>query len=178
MQGIPSELVIVGGVGLVILAALILVKWGKQILTALVLVVGVVIVALIAWALLQQPGALPDTSGASDTIGDLADIARVIAPRDEPAAQPVYQAPASSGGFVSGLLVALVLVALGVGGYFWLRWKLAERGSLRPAALQRLHRPQGQPVIYVIEGQADDLGEYDLIPWEVDGWTDGDLFQF
>jgi hypothetical protein len=177
MEGIPSELAIVGGVGLVLLAALILVKWGKQILTALLVIAGVVvIVALIGWALLQRPDVIPDDT--AETISDVADIARVLKP--EPAPQPTYTAPRGGGGFVAGVLTVLVILSLGVGGYFFARWKLVERGrgSLRPGPRQR-RRTQGQPIIYVIEGQADDLGEYGLIPWEeVDEWTENEFLLF
>lgn len=167
MDAIPQEVLIVGGLGLVILAAVIVARWGKQILLFLFLAVGVVVLALIAWALLQRPDVIP--SGATETIGDLADIARVLKPESEP--QPTYTAPASSGGgFLAGVLVALVIVALGAGGYFFARWKLAERGGLRR---QRGKAGHGAPVVYVIQGQADDLGEYDLIPWqEVGEWTE------
>jgi hypothetical protein len=180
MEGIPSELAIVGGVGLVLLAALVLVKWGKQILTFLLVIAGVVVVALIAWALLQRPDVIPDDT--AETISDVADIARVLKPepKPEPAPQPTYAAPRGGGGFVAGALTVLVLLSLGVGGYFFARWKLAERerGNLRPGPGQR-RKTQGQPVIYVIEGQADDLGEYDSIPWEeVDEWTENEFLPF
>jgi hypothetical protein len=178
MEGIPSELAIVGGVGLVLLAALVLVKWGKQILTFLLVIAGVVvIVALIGWAVLQRPDVIPDDT--AETISDVADIARVLKPesKPEPAPQPTYAAP-SGGGFCAGVFAALLIVALGVGGYFYARWKLSERGSLRPEPRQR-RKTQRQPIIYVIEGQADDLDEYDLIPWEeVDEWTENEFLPF
>jgi hypothetical protein len=177
MEGIPSELVIVGGVGLVLLAAVIVVKFGKQIVTALLVIAGVVVVVLIGWALLQRPDLIPD--GTQETISDVADIARVFKSEPEPALQPTYTAPApSGGGFCAGVFVALLIVALGVGGYFYARWKLAEQDSLRPESRQR-RKTRGQSIIYVIEGQADDLGKYDLIPWEeVDEWTEGEFLQF
>ena len=43
----------------------------------------------------------------------------------------------------------------------------------------RQRRQQRQPIIYVIEGPAEDLGEYGLIPWEeVDEWTEDEFLQF
>jgi len=183
MEGIPSELVIVGGIGALILAALVLVKWGKQILTALLVVAGVVVVGLIAWALIQRPDVIPDDT--AESVGDVADIVRFLTPKDEPAAPapaPTYSTPApSGGGFVAGLLVALLILALGVAGYFGLRWKLAEwGGKRRPTARPgRPHSPQGQPpIIYVIEADdGDDL--VDLWNWEgLTEWTESDYFQF
>jgi hypothetical protein len=178
MEGIPSELAIVGGVGLALLAALILVKWGKQILTFLLVIAGVVvIVALIGWALLQRPDVIPDD--AAETISDVADIARVLKPepKSEPVPRPTYTAPApSGGGFCAGVFAALLIVALGVGGYFYTRWKLSERGLIRrePASQKRqrpARRPTQQqsppwaqwewpdapPVVY-IDGYDDDQG--------------------
>jgi hypothetical protein len=191
MEGIPQELLIVGGAALAILAALILVKWGKQILTALLIVAGVAIVGLIGWALIQRPDVIPDDT--AETIGDLADIARVVAPKSEPAPapapQPAYTAPrAGGGGFWAGALMVLVILALGAGGYFFARWKLAERerGGLRPGPSRR-RGTRGQPIIYVIEGPAHRPGEYvmpwegdcDLVPWgEVDEWTEDEFLPF
>lgn len=146
MEGIPSELVIVGGVGLVILAALVLVKWGKQILTALLVIAGVVIVGAIAWVMLQRPDVIPeiDTSGAGEAISDLADIARAVTPKSEPAPQPTYTT-LGGGGFLAGVLTVLTLLSLGVGGYFWLRWKLAERGLIRREQARRQQPPRRPP---------------------------------
>jgi hypothetical protein len=191
MEGIRQELLSVGGAALAILAALILVKWGKQILTALLIVAGVAIVGLIGWALIQRPDVIPDDT--AETIGDLADIARVVAPKSEPAPapapQPAYTAPrAGGGGFWAGALMVLVILALGAGGYFFARWKLAERehSGLRPGPSQR-RGTQGQPIIYVIEEPAhspDEYvmpweGDYDLVPWgKVDEWTEDEFLPF
>jgi uncharacterized protein HemX len=91
---------------------------------------------------------IPDDT--AETIGDLADIARVVAPRSEPAPapapQPAYTAPRTGGGgFLAGALTVLVILALGAGGCFWLRWKLAERGLIRREPTRRQQSPRRPP---------------------------------
>jgi hypothetical protein len=173
VESLPSEFVIVGVIGLVLLGLVLLVKFGKQILTALLVIIGLVIMVVVAWALLQRPEI---SSKTGDTISDLADIARAVAPKSEPAAR-VYQAPAPSGGgnFVAGVLTALMIVALCAGGYCWARWKLAERGT--PGNRRRRKPTQsGAPVVYIVERETDDDEGLTLEEWEE--WPDGDLFQF
>jgi hypothetical protein len=169
MDGIPSELAIAGVIGALLLAAVILIKFGKQILTALLVVAGIAVVGVIVWVVLSRPDVIPDD--AASTISDVADIARVIAPKSEP--EPVYVAPAQGGGggFIAGLLTAAVVAALGVGGYFYARWKLAERGH-------RQRRPECQDaqVIYLVGGpDDDDIYDDDSLDWE-DEWI-GEPFQ-
>jgi len=175
MENIPSELVTIGGIALLILAAVILAKYGKQIVTLLLVLGGIALVLFVGIPLLGKI----DTQGASETLDDAAAIARFLTPQEQAPAQPTYQPPQKAGGgLLSGVLLTLCVGSLCVGGYFYARWKLAERGGPRAP---HQHKQQGQPIIYVIEGQADDLGEYDLAPWgwkEGDQWIEGDLFQF
>jgi hypothetical protein len=173
VNGIPLLVV----VGVVVSLAVIIARVWRTLLKWVLIVGGVAVVVAIAWMLIQRPDVIPDDT--QDTISDVADIARVFTPKDEPAA-PVYQTPApSGGGFVAGLLVALLILALGAAGYFYARWQLVGWGGLR--SIPRKHRQQDQPVIYVIEGQANDLGEYEPVPWdweESEQWTEDDLFPF
>jgi hypothetical protein len=182
MEGIPQELVIVGGVLLVGLAVLLIARYAKQILLFLLVAGGVAVVVLIGWALIQKPGVIPEDT--AETVGDVADIVRFLTPKDEPAAPapaPTYSTPApSGGGFLSGLLAALLIVALCVAGYFGLRWKLAEWGGKRRATSRReLSGPQGQPpIVYVIEADDGD-GLADL--WDLEGlteWNEDELTLF
>jgi len=180
MNGIPSEWLMAGGIVLILLAAWVIWKFGKQIMTFILVIAGLIVVGALAWALLQQPDVIPDDAARApiaETIDDLADIARVVAPPEERAAR---SAPIGTGGggFVAGLLTAEVVAALGVGGYFYARWKFAERGGQRMKRNQRIRTDKwmddGATMFYFI---ADENGEYneDPVAWE-DEWI-GDLFQ-
>jgi hypothetical protein len=183
MDAIPQELLIVGGLLLVGLAVVIVARYAKQILAFFLIVGGLLALGVIAWAMLQTPStpaSTPSTegSGAGGALHDVADIARLFT-KAEPQPQPTYTAPASSGGgFVAGLLVALLIVALGAGGYFWIRWRLAESGGIAQQLLpgntrRKKRRKSDAPVIYVLQSPADDAETWEgLSEWQ----TENDYF--
>jgi hypothetical protein len=183
MEGIPQEVLIVGGLLLAGLAVYIVARFAKQILAVLLVIGGVIIVGVIAWALIQKPDVIPDTEEANDTLDDIADIARFLTPKDEPEqASPSYSPQGggrvgSGGGFLAGVLTVLVILSLGAGGYFYVRWRLAE-GQRMKARGRRSRGARGwgdgAPVIYLVGGPDDEYDD-DPVDWE-DEWT-GDLFQ-
>jgi hypothetical protein len=162
---------------LLALAVLLVARYAKQILAVILIVGGLLALGVIAWAMLKTPSTPASTEG-SGTLHDIADIARVFAPKSEP--EPAYQtAPApSGGGFVAGLLVALLIVALLVGGYFFARWKLAEWGGASPQRGKRRRQQSQAPAVYYIVPQRQDLdGLADL--WDLEGltqWNENELF--
>lgn len=176
MENVPDGVLIFWGLVLLGVVVLIVVRYAKQILTFLLVAAGVVCAVIIAWVLFQQPGEIQSTSEAGGALHDLADIARVVAPRSEPA--PAATTAGGGGGFVAGVVVTLIMGSLAAGGYFFARWKLAEMGGI----FQRAHkqpRGRGAPVIYVVqEGDAfDEMGE----PWALEdlvGWDENELLQF
>jgi len=176
MDGIPSELIIGGGLVLVGLAVYVVARYAKQILLFLLLAGGVIIVGVIAWALIQRPDVIPDET--EETIGDVADIVRFLTPRDEPEqALPSYspQGGGSGGGFLAGVLTMLAILLLGAGGYFYVRWKLAEKVFPSSNPSRRRRGTQQQPVIYLVGGPDEDEYDDGSMDWE-DEWTD-ELFQ-
>ncbi|MBN1975949.1 MAG: hypothetical protein JW918_00985 [Anaerolineae bacterium] len=165
MEGIPSEVLIIGGLVLAGVAVLIVARYAKQILAFFLIVGGLLALGVIAWAMLQTPST-PSTEG-SGALHDVADIARVFAPKPEPA----HTAPApSGGGFCAGVLVALLAGALGVGGYFFARWKLVEWGGLPTKSKKRRKRQSGAPLVYVVPQGQDFDGLADL--WDLEGVTE------
>jgi hypothetical protein len=183
MEGIPQEVVIVGGVLLLGLAVVIVARYAKQILAFFLIVGGLLLVGVIAWAMLQKPSTPASTegSGAGGALHDVADIARLFTKSEpEPSSAPTYSAP-SGGGFCTGVLVALLAGVMGVAGYFWIRWRLAENSSiaeqLLPSNTRRKKRRKVQdptPVVYVIQ-QGQDL---DALPWELERWDENEFTQF
>jgi hypothetical protein len=171
MDAIPQEVLIVGGIALLGLAVVVVARYAKRILLFLALVAGVVILGAIVWAWLQSSAASTEGGG---TLHDLADIARVVTPKDQPAPAPAptYTAPApSGGGFCAGVLVALLAGAVGVGGYFWIRWKLAEWRK-RPKRTRRDLQDR-MPVVYIVPEQ-----DFDALPLEeLSEWDTNDYFQ-
>lgn len=174
MNNISPELLAVGGIGLAILVLLILVKFGKQILTVLLVVGGLIVVGLLVygWTQIQKPDLIP--SDTRDTVSDVADIARVLAPKDAPVqqpSQPVYSAPAYSaptgtGWFCAGAMGTLLAIGGCVGAYIYVRLKIL------PQKPKQARHPD-IPVIYIV-GDSD---EYDDTPVGFEEeWSSG-LFQ-
>jgi alpha-beta hydrolase superfamily lysophospholipase len=135
------------GIGL-LAVVIVALKFGKQILTLAIILAVVVAIAWIAWLVLQ--------SGAvnSETLGDAADVARLLRPEPEP--EPVATTPvwvylcAGAGG-------TLVLAALVVAGVFWLRLRLGSVGGgyrSLPKRETRRSYDDRWPIL-VIDGEAD-----------------------
>lgn len=134
------------GIGL-LAVVIVALKFGKQLLTLAIVLAVVVALVGIAWLVLQS-GLLN-----SETIGDAADVARLLRPEPEP--EPVTTTPV--GVYLCiGSAGTLALVALLVAGFFWARWRLEQsrRG-------QKIHwLPEKDRHIYpvVIDGEPDYLG--------------------
>jgi hypothetical protein len=118
MSDISPEILTIAGVGLLILIAIFLVKFGKQILTIVLVLAAIAAVLYLGLPLLGRI----DTAGANETLDDAAAIARFLTPagRGESETRPRPSPGGFGAGFLTGLLTA-------VGGYFFIRWKLAER---------------------------------------------------
>lgn len=181
-NGIPILLVI----GAVIVLTVVIARMWRTLLKWALVIGGVVV--LVVGAVTFLPSI--DTGETGQAIGDLADIARAVAPKPEPepAPQPVYTTP-SGGGFVASVLTALVILALGVAGYFFARWKLAEVQRARPQARplyqpEPRHRqqlpqlppwtvdqqyPQTPPVVYYLTGDGQEASIPDVDPSQW-GW--------
>ncbi len=140
-------LIILVGIATVALLWLLL-KFGRQIARVL-LIAGVLVLALmLAAALLEQ-------ASATRKVATVATVASVGA----------------AGASIGMVVLALVtLTSVGAGGYFWIRWKLAERRRerLAPRRERRLPDPQ-QPVTWYVEEEPEGvpLGDLDLSKW---GW--------
>lgn len=107
------------GIAAAALVVVIVVKFGKAILKlTLVLAVGG------GWLVLRS-GAPNGLSADGGALGDLAAIAQALRPAPRPA--PSSSARGFTGGLCVGAALVLVLLALGVAGYFYVRWKLEAR---------------------------------------------------
>jgi hypothetical protein len=142
------------------LAAVVIVvlKFGRQLLTLAIVLAVIVVVAGLAWVLFQ----IADLDG--ETLGDVAAVARVFRPAPEP--EPKATTPAAV--YVcGGAIGTLALAALGAAGFFWLRWRLERAGySRRPQLPRQTARRSprgGQWPVMVFDGEVDF------------GWSDDDL---
>lgn len=156
MKDLPIELYLVGGIAALLLVIFILVRFGKAIVKVVLVVAGLAVAGVFGLALLQQ----------SNATREAAKVAQITS---------TGQAGVSVGVVILAILVVLLAaVFLGLAGYCFLRWKLAERsGSWRRPPVPFLGRgarlPAGQePLIYVVEAPAE---YYDPVPveWEQDG---------
>lgn len=175
MNNISPEIVVVGGIGLLILAAIILAKWGKQILTVLLVVAGLVVAGALfyGWTQVQKPDLIP--SDTRETVGDVADIARALKPNAQPEVQyvpqPTYNAGGGFGWFCAGALAVAFLGAVCFVAYLYVRFKLLPQKLGQPKAKKQV---QDVPVIYIT---GDDDDDYDDAPITFDEQWLGTLLQ-
>ena len=173
MEHLPSGLILGAGV-VAVLAVVLLATFGRRILRLVLIGVGIALVIVIAWLLLDGAG-LPNLSGAGDALGDAADIARVVRSQREPDPQPAVQPqPSGAAGFWNGVcagVLGLVILTLGgVAGWFWLRWKYGHRepkATIRRPTRQRSRRAETPPVVYIARDDTDDLADLGAI---LEGW--------
>ncbi len=164
-NGLPvGVLVILAGVALVICAWLAM-RFGRAIALG-ILALGILVVGVLgAGALLSQGAANYQTAKAATEA-----VAAVKAASIGQSITTVIIALGVGLGF--GVMGIVTVGALGVGGYFALRYKLAERGQLaagqrRQALPETVHPGQ---IVYVFDENADDdvdLAGVDLTKW---GW--------
>lgn len=167
-----NQLVAFGGLVLATIALVLIVRYSKQILRFLLVLLGAALLIGCAVIYLNQkaPVSIPnvDMDEVGETVGDLADIARVLAPEKQP--EPVYPAPPpASNGWVSiasGLLFMLfgVLLCIAVIGlYHTARQRLAQVNVKRPV----LPGNQYQPIIYMLAEPSDTLYEdTGVVEWD------------
>lgn len=144
--------VILSGIGAVVLLWLLL-RFGRQIARA-VIVVGILAVGVIvALALLAQASASRQAAQAA-----------TIAATGQAATSLVLA-------MGIGALAVVAVGGLGGAGVFWVRWKLAEQRRERIASRQRRVLPEpapDPPASYVVEDEdIVDLADVDLARW---GW--------
>lgn len=170
MNAQPETILIALGA---LLALVVLVKFGRAIGRFVLALAGIVALALVALAILAQGAANYQTAKAAQETAQAVKVSSV----GQTLALLV----------LGGLVVALVL-ALGVAGFFALRWQLAERKAQGwipgPWALWGRRRPrrlteQGPPVVYVVQDpqavgglapMGDGWGFDEVDEWTSDGW--------
>jgi hypothetical protein len=145
------------------LAAVVIVilRFGRQLLTLAIVLAVIVVLVGIGWALFQ----IADLDG--EALGDVATLARVLRPEPEPEPQATTPAAVYVCG---GAIGTLALVALVVAGVFWLRWRLERSGYGRRPMLprrttQRARRRDGWPIM-VIDGEVGMGWDNDGLGWE------------
>lgn len=137
---IDPRLILIG-VGL-LLAVIVLVKFGKAI-ARMLLVAGILAVLLVlATALLNQATATRQVA----TI-------------------------AAGTTFSTAILAVLLLASVGAGGYFGIRWKLAERRQLpRSERRRRLAQPEREERESLYYYEDDDAGIVDVYELDLSQW--------
>lgn len=160
VNGLPVA-VLVGLVGgALVVAAWLVLRFGKIIGGAL-LILGILVVAVLgASALAGQSAANYQTARAATEAAKAASVGQSLTG---------LLLVAALGG-----MGTLTLAAVGTAGYFAVRYKLSERNNLRLGSGQRRRLPEAaQPgaVIYITD-EADD--EFDLAGADFAGWGWGD----
>jgi hypothetical protein len=157
----------------IVLGGVLVARFWRTILKWLLLVVGVVLLVGIVGLWLKNGAAVPqvdiqppqDAGGVIETIVGLLDLAGAVLPRSEPACPtPTYTAPAGPS-FGEVLLSVLLVLALGVAGYFWIRWRITRhQGDILPRSRRRRRRPayDQQPVVYVVPEYEEYEDEEDI----------------
>jgi hypothetical protein len=147
-------IVILGGIGAVALLWLLL-RFGRQVARA-ALVVGILAVVVIgALAFLSQASATREAASATRQVARAATVA---------ASGQVVVA------FCFGAMGAMTLGALGFAGFWWVRFRLlAQRHKQRPRRQRALPERKAPDVVYIAEDETEalPLEGIDLSQW---GW--------
>ena len=143
-----ENLVILCGIGIVALLWLAL-RFGRVIARALLIAGGIVLAGIVALSGLVSSLASFQTARTAQTAIRATSITSGLA------------------GVVIGGLVVVSLGAVGVAGFFYLKWKLAEHQKQLPQRRRRA-LPQREPeIVYIVEDGNVDLDGVDLAQW---GW--------
>jgi amino acid transporter len=163
INGLPIGFFVIAGGIIVVLSSWVLMRFGKIIARAVLVVAALVIGAIVALAVLAQGAASVQTATAAKKT---AQVAQTTATGNLLLVGAV--------GCVGGFALLAVVVALGIAGVFWYKAHLAERDRDRARITtprpQALPEPQQTPVVWVMgDGQHDavDLSKVDFSRW---GW--------
>ena len=160
VNGLPVSFFVVAGGIILVLVAWVLMRFGKVIARAVLVVAGLVIGAIIALAVLAQGAASVQTATAAKETAQMAQTASTS-----------NLILVGAVGCLSGVALVAVVGALAAAGYFWLKSrKVQDAGRMTHRTPSALPEPQSAPVVWVVgDGQQDsvDLSKVDFSQW---GW--------